>query len=77
VGHQLLPPLTRVQLLVKAAEAGLQTTSFRIGQISGGHANGAWATTDWLPIMVKSSISLGCLPATEGVRACRVCAHSR
>jgi thioester reductase-like protein len=62
-----------VQLLVKAAKAGLQTTSFRIGQISGGHANGAWATTDWVPIMVKSSIALGCLPAAEGVRGHRTC----
>jgi thioester reductase-like protein len=75
--NQLLPSLTRVQLLVKAAEAGLQTTSFRIGQISGGRVNGAWATTDWLPIMVKSSIALGCLPAAEGVRACRACTRRR
>jgi thioester reductase-like protein len=54
------------QLLVKASELGLQTTSFRIGQITGGTENGAWATTDWFPILVKSSIALGCLPEAYG-----------
>ncbi|EPQ54767.1 hypothetical protein GLOTRDRAFT_139269 [Gloeophyllum trabeum ATCC 11539] len=34
------------QLLVKAAESGTETTSFRIGQICGGTPHGAWATTD-------------------------------
>jgi thioester reductase-like protein len=52
---------------VKAAERGLQTTSFRIGQITGGYANGAWATSDWVPILVKSSIVLGCLPDSYGL----------
>jgi thioester reductase-like protein len=52
---------------VTAAESGLQTTSFRIGQISGAGASGAWATTDWVPILVKSSVALGCLPDAAGV----------
>jgi thioester reductase-like protein len=51
---------------VKAANQGLQTTSFRIGQIAGGYANGAWATTDWLPIMLASAVSLGSLPDAIG-----------
>ncbi|KAF9072482.1 hypothetical protein BDP27DRAFT_1418094 [Rhodocollybia butyracea] len=29
--------------------------------------NGAWATTDWVPIIVKSSLSLGILPDAYGV----------
>jgi hypothetical protein len=45
----------------------LQTTSFRIGQITGGYANGAWATTDWVPIMLASSVALGCLADADGV----------
>ncbi|TFK46704.1 putative aminoadipate reductase [Heliocybe sulcata] len=45
---------------------GLQSTTLRIGQICGGLPDGAWATTDWVPILVKSSISLGCLPDSQG-----------
>ena len=49
------------------AQSGLQSTSFRIGQVSGGLPNGAWATTDWVPIFVKSSLELGALPLATGV----------
>jgi len=49
------------------AESGLQFTSFRIGQVSGGLPNGAWATTDWVPIFVKSSLVLGALPSAAGI----------
>ncbi|KZT20031.1 putative nonribosomal peptide synthetase [Neolentinus lepideus HHB14362 ss-1] len=45
----------------------LQSTSFRIGQISGGSPNGSWALTDWVPIIIKSSVGLGCLPDSGGV----------
>ncbi|KAF8219495.1 putative aminoadipate reductase [Tricholoma matsutake] len=48
------------------ARSGLQVTSFRIGQISGGLPNGAWAISDWIPIMVKSSLALGVLPSAYG-----------
>ncbi|KAG5652630.1 putative secondary metabolism biosynthetic enzyme [Sphagnurus paluster] len=40
------------------AKSGLHTTSLRIGQISGGQPKGAWATSDWVPILVKSSVAL-------------------
>ncbi|KAF9238233.1 hypothetical protein BU15DRAFT_62645 [Melanogaster broomeanus] len=45
--------------------SGLHATSLRIGQIAGG-PNGSWATTDWVPIIVKSSIALGALPDANG-----------
>ncbi|KAH7890602.1 putative nonribosomal peptide synthetase [Phlebopus sp. FC_14] len=48
------------------AKSGLHATSLRIGQIAGG-PNGCWATTDWLPIIAKSSITLGALPEAHGV----------
>jgi len=48
------------------AQSGLQATSLRIGQVSGGLPNGAWATSDWVPILVKSSIELGALPSAPG-----------
>ncbi|KAG9309639.1 putative aminoadipate reductase [Chiua virens] len=47
-------------------KSGLHATSLRIGQIAGG-LGGAWATTDWFPIIVKSSIALGVLPDSAGV----------
>ena len=49
------------------AASGLRATSLRIGQIAGG-PNGSWATTDWVPIFIKSSIALGALPDSMGVR---------
>jgi thioester reductase-like protein len=47
--------------------SGLNATSLRIGQLTGGHPNGAWATTDWFPIMIKSSLEFGALPTAQGV----------
>lgn len=44
----------------------MQATSFRIGQIAGGLPNGAWSTTDWVPILIKSSLALGALPSAVG-----------
>ncbi|KZT21262.1 acetyl-CoA synthetase-like protein [Neolentinus lepideus HHB14362 ss-1] len=55
------------QLLLKAAERGIQTISLRIGQICGGEPDGSWATTDWVPIIIKSSRCMGCLPDGQGV----------
>jgi len=48
------------------ANSGLQATSVRLGQISGAR-NGAWAMSDWLPILLKSSLTLGALPSAAGV----------
>ncbi|KAJ7236044.1 hypothetical protein B0H12DRAFT_1256714 [Mycena haematopus] len=45
------------------ASSGLDATSFRIGQICGSENNGAWATSDWVAAMVKSSIALGSFPS--------------
>ncbi|KAF8436597.1 putative nonribosomal peptide synthetase [Boletus edulis BED1] len=46
-------------------KSGMHVTSLRIGQIAGGHG-GSWVTTDWFPILVKSSIALGVLPEAAG-----------
>ncbi|EGN93427.1 hypothetical protein SERLA73DRAFT_115874 [Serpula lacrymans var. lacrymans S7.3] len=48
-------------------KSGLQASSFRIGQISGGQPKGAWSLTDWFPMLVKSSVALGALPLAKGV----------
>ncbi|KAG6371190.1 hypothetical protein JVT61DRAFT_9812 [Boletus reticuloceps] len=50
------------QVIVRSV---IHATSLRIGQIVGGHG-GSWATTDWFPILVKSSIALGVLPGATG-----------
>ncbi|KIM56982.1 hypothetical protein SCLCIDRAFT_1219816 [Scleroderma citrinum Foug A] len=44
------------------AKSGLAATNFRIGQITGAVPRGAWPTTEWIPIVVKSSVTLGALP---------------
>ncbi|THU85276.1 NAD(P)-binding protein [Dendrothele bispora CBS 962.96] len=42
-------------------------TCLRIGQLCGGRSpNGYWATSDWVPAMVKSSVAIGALPESYG-----------
>ncbi|KAJ3851387.1 putative aminoadipate reductase [Lentinula lateritia] len=48
------------------AKSGLHASSFRIGQIAGGKPNGAWAMSDWFPMIIKSSLVLGVLPDAKG-----------
>ncbi len=59
--------ISRVHQILAAS--GIQACSLRIGQICGGEPNGAWSFTDWVPILVKSSIALKALPDTQGVRS--------
>ncbi|KAJ3555782.1 hypothetical protein NM688_g2386 [Phlebia brevispora] len=56
------------QFLARAAEHGLQVTSLRVGQVCGSNITGAWNTTDWVPIIVKSSMAIGCMPELDGSR---------
>ncbi|KIY43219.1 hypothetical protein FISHEDRAFT_26902, partial [Fistulina hepatica ATCC 64428] len=37
-----------------------------IGQISGSH-NGAWNQSDWVPAIVKTSVTLWCAPMLKGL----------
>ncbi len=48
----------------------LQSVSIRVGQVTGG-ASGAWNSTEWFPSLVRTSVSLGCLPTLHKV--CNVC----
>jgi len=45
----------------------LHASIVRIGQVCGAPPKGAWATSDWFPILVKTGLSLGYLPTTVGV----------
>ncbi|KAF8320368.1 acetyl-CoA synthetase-like protein [Clavulina sp. PMI_390] len=47
-------------------QTGLSTTSIRLGQLSGS-VNGAWSTSGWFPILLKSSLALRCLPDSPGI----------
>jgi thioester reductase-like protein len=49
------------------AKSGIQFTTFRISQIAGGFPNGAWAITDLISIVLKSSLALGVFPTAAGV----------
>ncbi|KAJ7165465.1 putative aminoadipate reductase [Mycena crocata] len=49
------------------AKSGLNASILRIGQICGSPPKGAWATSDWLPILVKTSITMGYLPLVDGL----------
>ncbi|KDQ22257.1 putative long-chain acyl-CoA synthetases domain synthetase [Pleurotus ostreatus PC15] len=50
------------------AASDIPSCSIRIGQVCGGELSGAWSMTDWVPIMVKTSLSLNALPNAKGVR---------
>jgi len=55
------------QVLARASkEVGLNVSIWRIGQLAGSKINGAWNTTDWVPILIKSSRAIGALPHTLG-----------
>ncbi|KAG7088662.1 putative NRPS-like protein biosynthetic cluster [Marasmius oreades] len=47
--------------------SGIEATSFRIGQITGSKESPAWSETDWVPIIVKSSLEMGVIPDAAGV----------
>ncbi|KAF7984474.1 hypothetical protein HWV62_14586 [Athelia sp. TMB] len=47
-----------------ASQTPLVPTIIRVGQICGG-SGGYWNEKEWLPTLVKSSISLRCLPASD------------
>ena len=49
------------------AASGVPFCSVRVGQISGDAPRGSWATTDWFPILVKTSLALSALPSDEQV----------
>ncbi|EKM50943.1 uncharacterized protein PHACADRAFT_262848 [Phanerochaete carnosa HHB-10118-sp] len=54
------------QVLCAAVANGVQATTVRMGQACGSTATGSWDTTEWFPIMVKSSVALESLPDMPG-----------
>ncbi|KAG8698324.1 hypothetical protein FRC09_007291, partial [Ceratobasidium sp. 395] len=58
--------LVAERLLESARASGLETCIIRLGQLTGDKRSGAWSINDWVPAMIVSSVSAGCLPTTSG-----------
>ncbi|CAE6377482.1 unnamed protein product [Rhizoctonia solani] len=58
--------LVTEKLLESARNAGLPTCTVRLGQLTGDVKSGSWSTTDWVPSLIGSSVSIGCLPGAIG-----------
>ncbi|CCO36285.1 L-aminoadipate-semialdehyde dehydrogenase [Rhizoctonia solani AG-1 IB] len=58
--------LVAEKLLESARRSGLHTCIVRLGQLTGDAASGSWSATDWVPSLVGSSVSIGCLPGAIG-----------
>ena len=54
-------------LRIARENAGVPTTSVRVGQMTGS-LSGAWNAQEWMPSLLKSSIYLGCIPVLDKVR---------
>lgn len=48
-------------------QAGVPTTSVRVGQLCGSEGNGAWNHGEWFPSLVKSSLYMKCMPSMDKV----------
>ena len=56
------------RILDAAAErTALRPVVVRLGQVCG-EGNGTWNEKEWFPSLMKSALTLGCLPSLDGVR---------
>jgi hypothetical protein len=56
------------RILDTAAErTALRPVVVRLGQVCG-DGSGTWNEKEWFPSLVKSALTLGCLPSLDGVR---------
>ena len=51
---------------IAAQRTSLRSMCVRVGQISGS-SSGAWSHAEWLPSLIKSSVTLGALPSVSEV----------
>ncbi|QRW09275.1 AMP binding enzyme [Ceratobasidium sp. AG-Ba] len=54
------------KILESAQASGLETCVVRLGQLTGDTSSGSWSPTHWVPSLVASSLSVGCLPDALG-----------
>ena len=53
---------------VAAERTALRPVVVRLGQVCG-DGSGTWNENEWFPSLVKSALTLRCLPSVDGVRA--------
>ena len=53
---------------VAAERTALRPVVVRLGQVCG-DGSGTWNENEWFPSLVKSGLTLGCLPSVDGVRS--------
>ena len=53
---------------VAAEQTGMVATVLRVGQIIGDSEEGIWNTTEAIPLMIQSAVTMGALPALDEVR---------
>ncbi|KAG9010812.1 hypothetical protein FRB94_009719 [Tulasnella sp. JGI-2019a] len=53
-------------LEIAAERTPLKSTNFRIGQLAGSTPSGAWATSDWVPLIARGGQEVGALPDGRG-----------
>jgi thioester reductase-like protein len=51
-----------------AEQTGMVATVLRVGQIIGDSEEGIWNTTEAIPLMIQSAVTMGALPALDEVR---------
>ncbi|KAG9126233.1 hypothetical protein FRC07_004313 [Ceratobasidium sp. 392] len=54
------------KLLEVARGNGLESCIVRLGQLAGDSNVGAWSLNDWIPSIIASSVTIGCLPDAIG-----------
>ena len=59
--------LTNFSFTQIIARSGLQSSIFRVGQLCGPVDSGAWSLSEWIPMLVKTSVGLKALPDAGGV----------
>ncbi|TFK96751.1 hypothetical protein BDV98DRAFT_554877 [Pterulicium gracile] len=47
--------------------SGLNSSTLRIVQLSGGDETGYWSTDEWIPGLIRSSVALGIFPSSEAL----------
>ncbi|TIB02509.1 hypothetical protein E3P96_02139 [Wallemia ichthyophaga] len=51
-----------MMLAAVSQQTGLKTSIIRSGQLAGSRTSGSWNDNEWLPSIIRSASSLGCLP---------------
>jgi thioester reductase-like protein len=68
MGYARSKLVTENIIAAAARQTGMMARVLRVGQIVGDTITGTWNTTEAIPLMIRSAVTLGVLPALEEVR---------